>query len=118
MSLDPPIPPPTSPPPPPGPESGSKARFGLQVAFGFFLPVVAWLVSWCGMFAAGAMGRQWSSLGIFLSGTLGVLTFAAGVWFATRRRWKGVLPGLILFGAVVLLLIGVCFAMFSGFGRR
>ena len=116
MNLDPSISPP--PPRPPASGPGSKARFGLQVAFGFFLPVVVWFVWSCGMIATGAIGPRWSSLGIFLSGTLGVLTFAAGVWFATQRRWKGVLLGLILFGAVVLLLIGVCFAMFSGFGRR
>jgi len=116
MNLDPPNSPP--PPPPRGSEPGSKARLGLQVAFGFFLPVVAWLVSWCGMTATGALGRQWSSLGIFLSGILGVLTLAAGIWLATRRRWKGALLGLVLFGAVVVLLIGVCFAMMSGFGRN
>jgi hypothetical protein len=116
MNLDPSIAPPG--PPPPGSDPGSKARFGLQVAFGFFLPVVACLVSWCGMIATGAIGRQWSSLGIFLSGILGVLTLAAGLWLATQRRWKGALLGLILFGAAVVLLIGACFAMISGLGRK
>jgi len=104
MNLDAPIPP---------PEPGRTIPFGLQVAYGFFLPAVACLVTYLGIvFSVGVAGR-WSSIGIFAAGGVGLLLLLAGIWLATKRGWKGAALGILLFAALILLLIGLCFAMLA-----
>ena len=107
MNLDPSIPP----PPVPLLEPGRTIPFGLQVAYGFFLPTVPCLMTWLGLVLSGGMAGPWMWLGVLAAVVLGLIAFVAGVSFAMKQGWKGALLGTVLFGALVLLLIGVCFAM-------
>ena len=104
--------PPKAPPTPP-PAGKRGMPFGVQVGFGFFLPAVAALVYFVVIVLSSRMQGAWSSAGVFLGGVVGLLVFLGGVWLAVRRGWRGVLFGLLLCGAVVLLLIGACFLMVS-----
>jgi hypothetical protein len=114
MTLEPPIPP-NAPPEPPA--ATPRLAYGLQVAYGFFLPAVAWTVAALGQGVFGWLVGRWFPAGMFISGVLGILTLVAGVRLAMQRSWRGVLLGFILFGAVILLLIGLCFAILAGLGK-
>jgi hypothetical protein len=110
MNLEPPAPPEAPAPP-------SRTTFGLQVAYGFLLAPFAFLVQ---MLVAGVFSTLkggWSGPGMFVSGVVGMLVLLAGIWLAIRRRWRGVLHGFLLLGALVLLLIGACFVMLAKVGR-
>lgn len=91
--------------------------FGLQVGFGFLLPIVSLAIGGFGLIVSGGIAGQWSSLGVVVSGVLGLLVFLGGVWLASKRGWRGFLLGLLLAGALVVLLIGTCFFMIARISR-
>ena len=91
--------------------------YGAQVAFGFLLPIGALALGCLGLIVTGGMAGQWSSLGVIISGVAGLFLFLGGVALASKRGWKGFLLGLLLAGALLLLLIGTCFAMLWRLGR-
>jgi hypothetical protein len=93
----------------PEPPKPSGLPYGVQVAFGFFLPLGTLALLFLGLAVTGGMAGQWSGLGVVIAGAVSLLGFLGGLALASRRGWKGVVLGLVLFGALFLLLVGACF---------
>ncbi len=115
-----PVTPPTPPfgqPAPPIPAAVRSFPLGKQIAFGFFLPLIATAVSWIGVSLAHGSSTHGWPLGFLLSNLLSLALMVGGIWLALKKRWRGVIFGLILFAALVLVLAGACFNMFAHWGR-
>jgi hypothetical protein len=93
------------------PEPPKGLPYGMQVAFGFLLPLGTLALLFLGLAVTGAMAGRWSGLGVVIAGALSVLGFLGGLALASRRGWKGVVLGLVLFGALFVLLLGACFIL-------
>lgn len=100
------------------PPARTILSFGLQVLFGFVLPPAALGLTFLIMSLGNQLGPKWAAVFAFAAGIAGVCAFAGGIALAVRGRWKGMVLGLVLFGAVILLLIAACFAMFRGGWNR
>ena len=103
-----PLTPPFGQPAPPLPAAVRSFPLGKQIALA---------VSWIGVSLAQGPSHHGWPLGFLLSSLLSLALMVGGIWLAVKKRWRGVIFGLILFAALVLLLAGACFNMFAHWGR-
>jgi len=91
--------------------SPGKWPFGAQFAAGFLLPIAVLLVSCVATMLGSAVPGPWRRVVSLVCSAVVVGLFLGGLVLAARKGWKGVLLGLALFGSLVALLIGACFAI-------
>ena len=91
------------------PTLGGVLRFVGLVPVGFCIPIIACMAfAWVGATTSPLFGSD-SSLDNILAGVVGAGILGFGLRFGWKAGRRGILLGMLLSSALIVLLIGSCF---------